>query len=224
MLTEEAVPKRKIPLVKLAIVGIVLLAGAVAILRGVDVRAHLAHGMDLIRRAGPVAYFSAMMVLPAVGAPLMAFTIPAGEAFAGQLGMAGVIAVALSAIAVNLALTYWLARYALRPLLTGLIKRYGYDIPRITPRNALNVLLVVRFTPGPPFALQSFVLGVAEAPFRLYMIVSWIAVLPWAVGAIVLGQGLFNGNFRAAAMGLGVLVVGVIAVQWVRQKFFGREN
>jgi uncharacterized membrane protein YdjX (TVP38/TMEM64 family) len=83
---------------------------------------------------------------------------------------------------------------------------------------------VVRFTPGPPFALQGFVLGVAEAPFRLYMIVSWIAVLPWAVGAIVLGQGLFNGNFRAAAMGLGVLVVGIIAVQWVRQKFFNRDN
>ncbi|MEY4938642.1 MAG: hypothetical protein RIQ93_377 [Verrucomicrobiota bacterium] len=224
MLTGEAVPKRKIPIVKLTIVGLLLLGGAVAVLRGIDVRAHLAQGMDLIRRAGPVAYFSAMMVLPAVGAPLLAFTIPAGEAFAGQLGMGGVIALALTAIAVNLALTYWLARYALRPLLTSLIKRYGYDIPRITPRNALNVLLVVRLTPGPPFALQGFVLGVAEAPFRLYMIVSLLAVLPWAVGAIVLGQGLFNGNFRAAAMGLGVLIVGIIAVQWVRQKYFGREN
>jgi uncharacterized membrane protein YdjX (TVP38/TMEM64 family) len=169
-------------------------------------------------------FFTAMAVLPAFGAPMMAFTIPAGEAFAPRMGLGAVIAVALVAVVVNLALAYWVARYALRPALTRLITRFGYPVPRVTPQNALNVALLVRLTPGPPYFLQCFVLGVAEVPFRIYMIVSFLALLPWVIGAIVLGQGLFSGNFAAVMTGVGVLVVATIAVQWVRKKYFAREG
>jgi uncharacterized membrane protein YdjX (TVP38/TMEM64 family) len=210
--------------VKLAVVLTVLAVGAVLVARGVDVRGLIDRGLAAVRGAGPVAFFTAMAVLPALGAPLMAFTIPAGEVFRDQLGLGGVIACALAVIAINLAFAYWLSRYALRPLLTGWLKRYGYSVPRITPENALNVLLVVRLTPGPPYALQCALLGVAEAPFRLYMIVSWLAVLPWAVGAIVLGQGLLNGNFRVVMIGAGVLVAAVVGVQWARKKYFRRGD
>lgn len=217
-------PKKRLPVVKLTIVGIVLLGLGVMVLRGVDVRAALQAFMDLIRQVGPWGFFGAMVVLPAVGAPMSAFTIPAGEAFAARLGLLPVIAISLAAIALNLALAYWLSRYAMRPLLTRLITRYGYVVPRITTDNALNVLLVVRLTPGPPYALQCFVLGVAEAPFRLYMIVSWLAILPWAVGAIVLGKGIFNGNVAGVLIGVGVLVVATIGMQWARKRFFTRET
>jgi uncharacterized membrane protein YdjX (TVP38/TMEM64 family) len=210
--------------VKLAVVLTVLAVGAVLVARGVDVRGLIDRGLATVRGAGPVAFFTAMAVLPALGAPLMAFTIPAGEVFRDQLGLGGVIACALVVIAINLAFAYWLSRYALRPLLMGWLKKYGYSVPRITPENALNVLLVVRLTPGPPYALQCALLGVAEAPFRLYMIVSWLAVLPWAVGAIVLGQGLLNGNFRVVMIGAGVLVAAVVGVQWARKKYFRRGD
>jgi uncharacterized membrane protein YdjX (TVP38/TMEM64 family) len=127
-------------------------------------------------------------------------------------------------VAINMALGYWLARYALRPLLTWLVTRYGYEVPRVTPENALSILLVVRLTPGPPYALQCFVLGIAEVPFRLYMIVSWFALLPWAVGAIILGQGLFNGKIGTVMIGVMVLVVASIGFQWLRKKYFARES
>ena len=224
MSTEVVKPKRRVPIVKLAIAAVVLLVGVVLLLRGVDLRALVQALMDFIRQIGPWAFFGAMAILPAFGAPMTAFTIPAGEAFAAQLGMGPVIALALLAIAVNLALAYWLSRYALRPLLTWLINRYGYTVPRVTRENALNILLVVRLTPGPPYALQCFVLGIAEVPFRLYMIVSWLSILPLAVGAIVLGKGIFNGNVGAVVMGLGVMVVASILFQWVRKKYFARET
>jgi uncharacterized membrane protein YdjX (TVP38/TMEM64 family) len=198
--------------------------GALLALRGVDVRGLIDQGMALIRDAGPWVFFTAMALLPAFGAPMMAFTIPAGEAFAERMGMGGVIAVALVALTINLALSYWVARYALRPLLMRLVTRFGYSVPRVTPENALNVALIVRCTPGPPYPVQCFVLGIAEVPFRLYMIVSFFALLPWVVGAIVLGQGLFQGNFKVAATGIGVLVVAVIAVQWVRKKYFTKRE
>jgi uncharacterized membrane protein YdjX (TVP38/TMEM64 family) len=62
----------------------------------------------------------------------------------------------------------------------------------------------------------------AEIPFRLFMIVAWLAVLPWAIGAIVLGKGIFNGNFQLVSYGIGVIVVATIAVHWVRKRYVKR--
>ncbi len=224
MSSENPPEKRKLPIAKLVIGMVVLMAIVVLVLRGVDLAYWKDRFITTIRDAGPVAFFGAMAVLPAFGAPMMIFTIPAGEAFAPRLGMPLVIVLALVAVAVNLALAYWVARSGLRPLLTTLLTRYGYAVPKVTPENALNVALVVRLTPGPPYSFQCFVLGIAEVPFRLYMIVSWLAILPWAVGAIVLGQGLFSGNFAAAITGICVIVVATVAVQWIRRKYFARAN
>jgi uncharacterized membrane protein YdjX (TVP38/TMEM64 family) len=216
--------KKKLPWLKLAVLAVVLLGGAVLLLRGVNPKELVDQGMGVIRAAGPVVFFAAMAVLPAAGAPLMAFTLSAGEAFGAQLTMPGVIVTALAMIALNLAFTYWLARYALRPWLTNLVNRYGYKVPSITKQNALSVALVVRLTPGPPFFLQGYLLGLAEVPFKLYMLVSWLCVLPWAVGAIIMGRGILNGNFKVAATGMGVLVVAVVLVQLVRKKYAKRAE
>lgn len=214
--------KRKLPVIKLALAAIAGLAVAIFVLRGLDVRAAVDAGMTSIRAAGPWVFFTAMAILPALGMPLMVFTVTAGEAFGPQMGTGNVIAVSMLVVAFNLVLGYSVARYALRPVLKRLFAYYGYTVPRVTPENALQVALLVRLTPGPPYALQTGILGVAELPFRLYMIVSWLALLPWVIGAIILGQGLFKGNFGVVLIGLGVLVVASIAVQWIRRKFTRR--
>jgi uncharacterized membrane protein YdjX (TVP38/TMEM64 family) len=83
---------------------------------------------------------------------------------------------------------------------------------------------VMRLTPGVPFAVQGYVLGVAEVPFGLYLGVSWIFQVPWVVGFIVFGQGLLKGNFMVAAKGLGVIVVAAVAVHFLRKKLANRER
>jgi uncharacterized membrane protein YdjX (TVP38/TMEM64 family) len=217
-MSSQNLPKKKpLPWLKLALLAVVLLGGAFGLLRGANPRELIDQGMSLVRMAGPVVFFAAMAVLPAAGAPLMAFTLSAGEAFGAQLSMGGVIALSLAMIALNLALTYW-------PLLTNLVTRYGYKIPSITSKNALSATLVVRLTPGPPFFLQGYLLGLAEVPFKLYMIVSWLCVMPWAVGALVMGKGILNGNFKVAATGVGVIVVAVVLVQLARNKYAQRAD
>ncbi len=220
-LGEGTLEGRKLPVIKLAVAALLLLVAAILVLRGVDLRALVDRGMALIRGLGPWLFFT-IMALP--GVPIFGLSIPAGEAFRAQLGLGGVIGAVMVAALINLALAYWLSRYALRPLLTRLIARYGYTVPRVTPENALNVALIVRCTPGPPYALQCCVLGIAEVPFRLYMIVSFLALMPWALGGIILGQGLFQGNFKLALGGLGVLVVAVMAVQWLRRRYFTKRE
>jgi len=224
MPSEEPRARRKLPLFKLCVLALVAAAAVLLVMRGVDYRALAGRGMDAIRSGGPLVFLSAVAVLPAAGAPLSAFTLVAGEAFSRLMTLPGVLAAVLLAVAANLALTYWLARFALRPLLSRLALRYGYAIPAVTPANALSIALVVRLTPGPPFFMQSYILGLAEVPFRLYMIVSMLCITPWVVAFVVLGKGIFNGDFKMLVYGVGAIVAVAAVVHMARAKYAGRAH
>ncbi len=183
---------------------VVVVLAAAGLLRagGSAPREAVTWGLGLIRAAGPAVFFTAMAVLPA---PLFWFTVPAGEAFAAQLTLPGVIAAALAAVAVNIALSYWLAQRVFRPPLTAWLEKRGYRIPQLTRDNAVALALVVRLTPGPPLCLQCYLLALAGMPFRLYLVVSWLLTVPWVVGGVIVGRGVLAGNPLAALTGAGVL-------------------
>lgn len=227
MSADAPLPRKKLPILTLAIGGAVLAVIGVLALREIGV-ARLVQLFDqfvaIIRDMGPWVFFSAMTILPAVGAPLMAFNLVAGEAFAPQMTMPGVIVTVAAVIAANLGLTYWLSRYALRPLLARLVARYGYAVPRVTRENALTVTLLVRLTPGLPYFLQCYLLGLAEVPLRLFMIVSWLAVVPISCSAVVLGKAAREGHLGKIGAVLGVMVVVVVLVQMVRRKVAKHET
>ena len=209
-------PTRSRPRLLLA----VALLGAAAVAASLlglapDWRAGIDRGMAWVRAAGPVTFFTAMALVPA---PLWMFTVPAGEAFANVLTLPGVIAAALTAVAVQIALCYGLARYALRPIVEQGVRRFGYTVPRLTAGNALQVALLVRLTPGPPLPFQCCLLGLAEMPFRLYMIVSWLCTVPWVIGGVVLGRGVLAGNFATLLLGVSLLGAATIAVRLLRNR------
>ena len=195
----------------------VVVAGAMVAWAGRDLpmQAGIEAALGAIRAAGPGWYFSAMAVLPL---PLAWFTVPAGGAFAAQLTLGGVVAAALAAVAVQLSLSYALARFGLRPVIERLLRLRGLGVPRVTPANALNVALLVRLTPGPPMFLGSCVLAVAEMSFGRYLVVSWLVALPWVIGGVVLGRGILSGNVKLAAAGLGLLAVAIVVVRWWRRR------
>jgi uncharacterized membrane protein YdjX (TVP38/TMEM64 family) len=219
---EEPRAKRKLPLFKLAIAAAVVAAAAFLVLRGVNYKDLGQHGFGYIRAAGPWVFFSAAAILPAFSAPLSAFSLTAGEAFSAKMTMPGVIAAMLAAIAFNLAFTYWLARYALHPLLSRVTEHYGYTIPRITRENSVAVALVLRLTPGPPFFIQSYLLGLGHMPFRLYMVVSFLSSIPMTLAMVILGKGIFNGNLTLVLTGAGVIVVASVAINWLRKRYASR--
>ncbi len=224
MSSEETLTLKKLPWLRLAVLGVGLAAGAGLLLRGVNPAEPVAQALALIRAAGPVAFFAAMAVTPALGAPMGAFSLTVGEAFGDRFTMTGVAVISMAMVAVNLALTYWLARYALRPLLMNLVARYGYKVPSVTKENALSVALVVRLTPGPPFFFQNYVLALAETPFRIYMLVSWLGVMPWTVSLVIMGRGILNGNFSLIMSASGLIVVAAVIVHYLRKKYAKRPD
>jgi uncharacterized membrane protein YdjX (TVP38/TMEM64 family) len=206
---------------RMGLIAVVVTVTLYLLLREVNPHETLNRMLAGVRAAGPETYFLVMAVMPL---PLTWFTVPAGELFASQLTLPGVVMAALTAVALQLALNYVVARCWLRPAVESLISRRGYTIPRVTPENALSVALLVRLTPGPPMFLGSCILAVAETPFRLYMIVSWLVALPWVIVGVVLGRGLFSGDVKIIGLGLGALGMVIVGTHWWRRRHVGRTN
>jgi uncharacterized membrane protein YdjX (TVP38/TMEM64 family) len=184
-----------------------------------NVRLAIDEGVRVLRDAGPWAFFTAMAVLPAAGMPISFFNLTAASAFAGQMGLAGVIAAAGVAILVNLVLTYWLARYALRPWLVQMISRTKYKIPVVSAADGAEITLLIRITPGPPYFVQSYLLGLAEIPFGTYLWISWVITFAYAAGFIVFGEAILHGKAKVAFVGLSVLVAVALAVHLLRRHY-----
>ena len=199
------------------VVGLLVIAALVALwAAGLDLRASADRLVAAVRAAGPGWYFLAMALVPL---PLAWFTVPAGEAFAAQLTFVGVIGACMGAVAVQVALSYVLARFWLRPGIARLVQRRGHTIPRVTSANALSVALLVRLTPGPPMILGSCVLALAETPFGLYLAVSCAVALPWVCAGVLLGRGLLQGDFTLIASGVALITAVVIAARlWRRRR------
>jgi uncharacterized membrane protein YdjX (TVP38/TMEM64 family) len=223
MSSEPAVAKKKLPLLKIAVVLVVVAVAALFLLRGVNVREWIERIMDVIRGAGPWAFFAAMAILPGFGVPVMPFNLTAGSAFAEQLGMPLVVALALLAITINFTITYALARRAMRPLLEGLMKRLGYALPSMEKGDLTDLTIILRVTPGTPFFIQNYLLGLAGVPFATYMIVSCIVSWIYTAAFVIFGDALLHGKGKMAMFAVGLLIAAVILTQWAR-KHYGKKK
>ncbi len=188
-----------------------------------NIRVSIDAGIDLLRSTGPVVFFLAMAVLPSLGVPVTLFYLAAASAFAAQLTLAGVLAASGAALAVNLALSYWLARYGLRPWLEAQIRKTKYRIPQIAPSEHAEITLIIRITPGPPFALQGILLGLAEVKFFTYMWISWVVAFALASGMIVFGDAILHGKGRLAFFGLSA-IVGVSMIVHFLRRHYGKKR
>jgi len=182
----------------------------------------LVHAVDAVitglREAGPAVFFVAMALLPAVGFPLLAFTLAAGPVFGPVLGPGWVIGWSLLAVAANLLLTYWLTNRALRPLITRLLDYFEVRLPQSAAGGAWQTTLIVRLTPGPPFWIQSYLLGLIRVPLVPYLVVSTLLMAGYIVALVCGGEALIEGNGGLAFMAAGVLVVTVSVLQLLRQR------
>lgn len=155
------------------------------------------------REAPPLVFFAAMALLPALGFPLTPFYLAAGATFGGRVGLIGSVA----AVAVNLSLTYLLARTALRGWVLSMLSRFGRELPDLSAREhgALRLSLLVKLAPGVPASIKHYALAVSGVPFPIYFAVCMSFAMLYAIPLVVLGESLF-------AHDVGVVAVSVAAV------------
>lgn len=204
---------------KLALLLMVAAVLGFFVLRGMPLRAWLDQGVVWIRTIGPEAFFAAMAILPAFGFPLSVFSLTAGPVFGAQLGLPLVSVLVVVSIVVNLALTYWLSRYAFRPVVEKIVKWMGYTMPQVSADDHLSLAVMVRVTPGPPFFVQSYLLGFAGVRFSTYMWVSSLAAGAYALAVVFFGDSLATGRGKMAVMAISALVVLSVGISWIRRRY-----
>jgi uncharacterized membrane protein YdjX (TVP38/TMEM64 family) len=176
-----------------------------------------------VRAAGPLVFFAAMALLPAVGAPISVFILMAGPAFGPQLGRGGVLAACAASNLLSISLGYWLARRWLRPWLQKFVERSGHKVPQVAREDQFEVTLLLRITPGPPFFLQNFLLGLAEIPFLRYLAVSWTLVMMNTTGLVIFGGALANGKGREAVFGISLFAAALLLIHILRRHYAKRR-
>lgn len=193
-------PAKKLPYAKLAVAALVLGAIGAGVLQIVGWRAawdEIRHvyttTLEVVAGAGPLAFFTAMALLPSIGAPMAPFAVAAGLVFRERLGFPVIVLAGIVAITINLTLTYWLARRWLRPFLTRILARFGYGLPQLESGDITDLIVLLRVTPGVPFFVQNYLLGLADAPFLRYLAIScgiqWILNVAFMLFGDALSQG-----------------------------------
>jgi uncharacterized membrane protein YdjX (TVP38/TMEM64 family) len=230
-MSSDAASGKKLPILKLAVAAVLVLVVVGSVLLSGDPRALLAQGKELwgqvmesVRAAGPLVFFSAMAILPGLGAPMLAFSVPAGMFFGPTLGMPMVVFWSLVATVVNLIITYALARRGLRPVLAALVKRLGYKLPEVESGDVIDLIVILRLTPGIPFLVQNYLLGLADVPAGRYLTVSCLLVLPQAAAFVLFGNALLSGQGRLVLIGIGVLAVVTAGTHLVRRHYGSKRK
>ena len=164
-------------------------------------------------RALPLwAFFLALAVLPAVGAPLSAFYLALGA-----LDFPTAIALAAASLLFSQTLGYWMASSLMRPLALRLVRRTRYSVPEIRRSGAWKIVAFVRIC-GLPFSFQNWILGLARAPFGTYLLWSMIVQTSQAALAIYFGASLLKGKWGALIVAvIALIVLSLLFRYWRRQ-------
>ena len=110
-----------------------------------------------------VPFFLAQALLPLVGFPSTPFFIVAGASFNTTAAVVG----SLAGILLNLAMSYWIATSALRPILVRLLARTRNRMPPLNPNHEVRLTLAVRLFPAMPNFLKNYFLCLYY-PSRLF--------------------------------------------------------
>ena len=176
----------------------------------IDVRA----AVDLLAGFGPVTFFAAMAILPSLWAPVSPFLILAGALYDMPLALLG-SGLALSS---NMAISWLVAGRWFRPPFERLVHRFGYTVPEMTKETMVTVAALLRVTPGMPFPLQNYLLGLARMPFGWYMAVSLPLNLSIAFSIVWFGDALLKGNATMILLALSVIIALSLAVRQLRAR------
>lgn len=164
----------------------------------------------------PVWLFLAIVVLPGFPVPASALMILAGTVWKDQPAMACVIC--LTGMALNMSWTYWVAAKPARGLVERYLVRSTIRLPELPKGEHMQIILLMRLTPGIPLFFQNYLLGFLRVPFLPYLLVSLCCTGMIAIGVLLSSAGVADGNLKPAISGVALIALGVVVVRMLRRK------
>ncbi len=167
----------------------------------------------------PVAFFTAMALIPLLPVPISPFYLTTGV-FPPEVAIPGI----LISIAVNFAISYWLARTFMRPLADRLFKRAGVALPQLPDRRSRILFAVFLRICGTPYTLQNYIIPLSGLGFRDYMLYGLPFQYAPALAMMFLGDALIKGQARGALIAIGVLAALGIGTKLARDLMARRRQ
>lgn len=168
-------------------------------------------------KANPWALILAVATLPGMGFPISPLLLMFGVVLAPHYGMVTTCALGILSQSFCTTWTYLLSSGPLRDVLKKIVSQRR-ELPELTESNALRLCLILRITPGIPYAIQNIVLGIVGMRLKQYLIVSIPITALWTIGFIVTGGAIFKGQAGLAITGVLLLVAMVLLTKMLRQK------
>jgi uncharacterized membrane protein YdjX (TVP38/TMEM64 family) len=170
----------------------------------------------------PVLFILGYAVAELCFVPALPLTLLGGLVFGPVRGTAYVSAGAT----LGAALAFLAARYAARGLVEGWV-RTNPRLARIdaaVAEHGWRILMITRLVPLFPFNLQNFAYGLTRLPFRTFVGLSWLCMLPGTAAFALAGSALAEGpaDPRRALTYAGLAGVLIVAVsllpRWLRRR------
>lgn len=174
--------------------------------------------VESIAEMGPWAFFACMAVLPLFWVPVSPFLL-----LAPVFGTGVAITGSLLAVAINMSLAWLVSGKWFRPFFERLVARFGYSVPTFSDRGMTSVAVMLRITPGIPFPLQNYLLGLARMPYGKFMLVSVPISGAASIGIILFGDAVLRGNLGLAMFAVALLILIALIVRHVRGRYMAQR-
>ena len=168
-------------------------------------------------KENPWVLFVVLTTLPGLGFPSSATLMLFGVVVAPHYGMPAAVALAIAAQSLCSIWTYGLAAGPLKRLLRRYLLRER-ALPKMSEHDAVRLGLILRLTPGIPYALQNIILGSIGMRFRDYLLVSIPTTSLWTVCFVMTGGAIFKGQLGWTITGTVILIVVILATQMWNRK------
>lgn len=172
--------------------------------------------VETFLKANPAWLFLAIVVLPGFPVPASALMILAGTVWKERPLMA--CAICLTGMALNMSWTYWVAAKPARGLVERFLARGTFRLPELPKGDQMQVILLMRLTPGIPLFFQNYLLGFLRVPFLPYLAVSLCCTGVIAIGVLLSSAGVADGNLKPVISGVALIALGVVVVRMLRKK------
>lgn len=166
----------------------------------------------------PLLAFLAVLFVAGLPLPLSPFLVLAGALYTHRYGLPTALLLCYSAMVLGMVWTYFVSAYPLHSLCQRVVALFSRKLPEIPEEHKSKVALIIRITPGIPFFVQNYFLGVSKVPFWKYLFIGMAVQALYTPGFVIGGGAIFEGKLGLALGAIALIIVMGITIHWLRSR------
>jgi len=163
---------------------------------------------------GPLVFIALYAVATVLAIPGSAMTVAAGSIFGSILG---VIIVSIAST-LGASLAFLVARYFARDAISQSLSKNEkfHKLDDLTEKHGAIIVAITRLVPLFPFTLLNYGFGLTKVPFKIYVLWSWLCMLPgtvlYVVGADAITRIMTQGSIPWVLIAIFLVFIIILTI------------